>query len=618
MQLTIKVLGPLGVRRDGSTLTLTQPILRRLLAVLMCCADSPVAASRLAALLWTNDPPRSAHKTLQVHIHRLRGVLGSDRIEHSAAGYRIRLEPADVDALRFTELVARARAARHAGDLPQAHLLLDEALDLWDGDPYGGVTGDGIVADEARRLADLRLEATEEICAVGLDLGRHAELIGDIEELARTQPFRERFRAFLMLALYRLGRRSEALGAFRSARTLFAQELGVEPGPALQQLHQDILRADERLNTQVWSRPDTETRQAAAPRGRPRQLPGGVACFTGRASCLRRLDELLDRGDATSGAGTIGVITGLPGVGKTVLALRWAHRVANRFPDGQLYVNLRGFHPSDRMMSPADALDGFLEALGVAQEALPQSLEAKAGLYRSLLADRHVLILADNARSSDQLRPLLPGTPGCLLLATSRNPLTGLIATDAAQPITVDALTREESRDLVANRLGSRRTAKTAVVDTLVEACGRHPLALAVLSARATTHADVDLETLAGLVRVGLATLDAFDCGDAVVDVQTSFSWSSRLLTPHAVALLRAVGRLQREVFSAADLARQAGSAPSVSGPLAELVEVGLVTAVAPNLFRTSPLVLTYAAKLPPPRTRVFVPQQRRDLQESH
>ncbi|MCZ7438764.1 tetratricopeptide repeat protein [Micromonospora sp. WMMC241] len=331
----------------------------------------------------------------------------------------------------------------------------------------------------------------------------------------------------------------------------------------------------------------------------PRQLPPALPGFVGRAEHLARLDA--GGGPASDdSAASIVVLSGTAGVGKTTLAVHWAHRAADRFPDGQLYVDLRGFDSTGTAVTPAEAVHGFLEALGVAPERMPVHLSAQVGLYRSLLADRRILVLLDNARDVEQLRPLLPGSPGCQVLVTSRNRLAGLIAAEGARSITVGLLSTAESWQLLARRLGADRLAvEPQVVDEMVERCAHLPLALAVLAARGAAHPGFPLATLAAELRDAARLLDAFDTGDADTGVQAVFSWSYRSLTPAAARLFRLIGchpGPEIGIPAAASLA----SLPRNQVPrlLAELAHAHLLTEHAPGRFGAHDLLRAYAAEL--------------------
>jgi tetratricopeptide (TPR) repeat protein len=338
----------------------------------------------------------------------------------------------------------------------------------------------------------------------------------------------------------------------------------------------------------------------------PHQLPPALTGFVGRAAQLGQLDAAcgFDTAGAAGGSGepaaTSVVLSGTAGVGKTTLAVHWAHRVAARYPDGQFYVNLRGFDPTGPMMTPAEAIRGFLEALGVPPERVPTHLPAQVGLYRSLLAGRRVLIVLDNARDVEQVRPLLPGSPSCLVLVTSRNRLAGLIAVENARPVTVDLLSADEAWQLLARRLGADRlTVEPRAVDEMIERCARLPLALAVVAARGLTHPGFPLATLAADLRETQRLFGAFTGGDAGTDVQAVFSWSYRSLTPPAARLFRLLGCHSGPEIGIPAAASLAGlPRDHVHRLLAELAHAHLVTEHEPGRFGAHDLLRGYAAEL--------------------
>ena len=412
------VLGPLIVRRDGDPIDLPAMMERRLLATLVTRADRVTPLSQVIDELWGPQPPASARKTAQIYVHRLRQVLGDPgRIEHADGGYRLLAAPAEVDALRFSDHLQQARAAQRSADLNLAADRFASALGLWRGEAYAGLAGGDLIGAEAARLQMEREQATEDWFAVELTLGRHRERIGELWDFAEACPFRERAQAFLMLALYRNGRQADALAVYRATQTHLDNELGVEPSRLLQGLHAAMLRADPRLDDvavvdlESWpDEPAASVGAGRAPLASPAQLPGGLVGFTGRSDSLARLDALLAGATVEPPAVVISAIGGAAGIGKTALAIHWARSVADRFPDGQLYINLRGFD-ADRAVDPSDAVRGFLVALGVAPVAVPSGLDAQSAMLRSLLAGRRVLVILDNARDSTQVRPLLPASP---------------------------------------------------------------------------------------------------------------------------------------------------------------------------------------------------------------
>jgi tetratricopeptide (TPR) repeat protein len=362
---------------------------------------------------------------------------------------------------------------------------------------------------------------------------------------------------------------------------------------------QELSTAARRESPAV-AHPDAATRpggNAPGPIG-PRQLPADVPGFVGRTEQLGQLDALLDvQGSATTAV--ISAIAGTAGVGKTALALHWAHRASDRFPDGQLYVNLRGYDPTGSPMMPGEAVRLFLDAFGLPPERMPASLGAQAALYRSLLAGRRVLVVLDNAHDPEQVRPLLPGTPGCLALVTSRNQLTGLIAADGAQPITLDVLAPAEARDLLARRLGGERVGtEPAATDQLIAACARLPLALAIVAARAAAQPTFPLAALAADLADADRRLDALDTGEAATQLRAVFSWSYHRLNPATARLFRLLGLHCGPDISAPAAASLVGEPrPTVRRALDELTRAQLLVEHAPGRYTFHDLLRAYAAE---------------------
>jgi DNA-binding SARP family transcriptional activator/tetratricopeptide (TPR) repeat protein len=523
------------------------------------------------------------------HIARLRRALaGAEphgvRLLSTPPGYTLDVDPDRVDAhvfrRRVTEAAAQADPAARAE-------LLRAALGLWRGPALGDLAAGPGPRRLVQALEDLRLTATEDRIDADLSAGRHAGLLGELAELVARHPLRERLAGQLMLAHYRSRSIGAALDVYRRTRADLAAELGLDPGPELDRLHDAILRRDPGL-----AEPAPE-----APAAVPAQLPPPTCGFTGRTEELRRLDGLLDGGPVP-----IGVICGTAGVGKTALAVQWAHRVADRYPDGQLYLNLRGFEPAAAPVAPDEAVRALLGALGVPPQQLPPGADAQAALYRSLLAGRRVLVVLDNAGTADQVRPLLPGSPGCLALVTSRTQPTSLVAVEGAVPVVLDVFTTGNARELLVRRLGRERVdADPGAVDDIIAGCARLPLALAVVAARAALQPGFPLSALAAqLHRDGAgpngARLDALDGGDPATRVRAVFSWSYERLTAPAARLFRLLG-LHCGPDVAAPAAASLAGVP-VGAALAELTGAHLLTERSPGRYGCHDLLRAYAAEL--------------------
>jgi DNA-binding SARP family transcriptional activator/tetratricopeptide (TPR) repeat protein len=572
---------------------------RLLLAILLLEQGRVVPAPRLCELLWEGNPPERARQSLHSHVARIRATFA--RMEPGEAvalashrdGYLIQVDPDAVDAHRFRALLDEAATV---SDLARRDELLRSALALWRGPALLDTASDWLRQRLCTELDELRMRALEDSMDTGLALGRHRELIPELARLAGENPGRERLTGQHMLALHRAGRTADALGAYTRACTHLAEQLGLSPGPELRQLHEKILREDPALQSPA---PAVAVETQSVTALRPAQLPSDLAHFTGRLDHLRTLDELLANRDSCT-AVVISALAGAGGVGKTALAVHWAHQVRDRFPDGQLYVNLRGFDPGAPAMTAAEALRGFLDALGVPPGRVPSDLHAQAGLYRSLLADRRVLVVLDNARDAEQVRALLPGTPGCAVLITSRHQLASLVATDGAHPLPLDLLTAGESRELLARRLGAARiTAEPYAVEDIITSCARLPIALAIVSARAATHPGLTLAALAGELRQARGGLGAFTGDDAATDLRAVFGLSYRDLHPAAARLFRLLGLHPGPDIAIPAAASLAGvTAGQVRPLLAELTGAHLIIEHPPGRYSFHDLLRAYATEL--------------------
>jgi DNA-binding SARP family transcriptional activator len=451
------ILGPVMVTDDaGTEIRLPTGRLRVVVAALLVRANHLVPVDELVELVWDGTPPARAARTLRVHVVRLRQALGPSaaaRIVTQPPGYLCRVTEDELDVLRFRKLCAQARSAAREEAWPRADGLLAEALGLLRGEPLADVASDLLRQRELPGIERLCAQAVEDHLDAGIHLGRHEQLIPQLRGLIARYPLRERLYAQLMRVLAGSGRRAEALEVYQEAHGVLAGELGIEPGPELRGMQQAILAGDDPAAAAATSP------RVAAVTEVPRQLPTAPGHFTGRQSEVGMLTGLLARSGrpaVSGGTVVISAIGGMPGVGKTALAIHWAHQVADRFSDGQLYVNLRGFVPSGSPAAPAEAIRGFLDALGVPPQRIPADADAQAALYRSLVAERRMLIVLDNARDEAQVRPLLPASPASMVIITSRNQLTGLAAADGARLLSLDVLTHDEAVQLLAAVLSLR------------------------------------------------------------------------------------------------------------------------------------------------------------------
>ncbi len=593
------LLGPLVVRQRAVAVTVPHGTQRVILAMLLLNAGRIVCLDELAETLWVAGSPPSGLVAVQNYVMRLRNTLGDAgraRIITQPPGYLIRVETGELDVSRFEALLCAARAAAQDGSWHQVATRARAALELWRGEPLTDVGSEALAAREAPRLAELWLQTLEMRIEADLHLGRHTEIIAELRQLAGAHPLRERLHGQLMRALCRDGRQAEALAAYRHARDVLVAELGVEPGPGLQKLHQKVLSADPTLAITESARPP----EAGPPRVTPRELPPEAPGFTGRSAELQTLAGLLDRpGEQVPGTVVISAIGGTAGVGKTALAVHWAHRVANRFPDGQLYVNLRGYDPG-QPAGAADALAGLLRSLGVPGQDIPPEEDQRAARYRSLLAGKKMLIVLDNAGSAGQVRPLLPGTRTCAVLVTSRDALTGLVARDGAARLDLDVLPQPDAVALLRALIGPRVDAEPAAVAELASLCCRLPLALRLAAELAASRPAVPLTALAGELADLRTRLDLLDAGgDPRTGVRAVLSWSCRDLSARTARTFRLAGLHPGPDFEPYAIAALTGATvPEARQAVEALTRAHLIQPAAPGRYGMHDLLRSYAREV--------------------
>ncbi|MBS2533385.1 winged helix-turn-helix domain-containing protein [Catenulispora sp. NF23] len=617
------VLGPVRGWGPHGELDLGSPQQRELLALLVLRPGRAAMAEELIEALWGYDTaPKGALSTIRTYASRLRRVLAvaedhADPISSVAGGYALSVDPSAVDALAFEAGHSAAAGLRAAGDLAGAARRLHEALELWQGEPLAGLTGPFATAQRSQ-WCERRLAALEARIALDLEVGRHAAVTVELAALAAEFPLRERFRELQMLALSRSGRKAEALAVYDQTRRTLAEELGVDPGPDLQLLHRQVMAGldgpdpggggaaggtrggirgeaqtvvaaePENPASAAPSYPDTPS-QVPATAAAPAQLPADVADFTGRAAWSGQLLDLIKPGDAMP----LAVLSGIGGTGKSTLAVHTAHLAAARFPDGQLFAALRGTdrEPAD----PGGVLGGFLRALGTDPGAVPNTVQERTALFRSTLAGRRVLIVLDDVRDAAQIRPLLPGTPGCAVLATSRSRLTGV---PGARMLELGAFQPDEALALFRAVAGAERVAgDEAAVRRAVAVCGHLPLAVRILASRLAARPHWTAETLAGRLCDEARRLDELRAGDLAVEATFRLGYEQlhgeqarafRLLAVpdgpdigvEAVAAL-----LDRTDLEAEDLVE-------------ELVDLCLVESPSPGRYRLHALLRMFARRL--------------------
>jgi DNA-binding SARP family transcriptional activator/tetratricopeptide (TPR) repeat protein len=590
----IRLLGPVAVAGDDAW----QPVNgRRRSAVLAALALQPseaVSTDRLVDIVWGDRAPRTAGDTLRNHVSYLRGMLPAGAtIVTRSAGYAIDLDARGTDVQAAEHLI---KDASRAIDTRQRESRLQQAIALWQGPALADLTELTWFGEHAQRLNRLQLDTRRLLIDARLELGHHHELVAELENLSREHWLDEPLHGQLMVALSRSGRQADALATYQRLRDALDEELGVLPGATIRDLHAAILRQDTTVAPPDAPVVGTSTGTLTAPYPVPAQLPPAIVTFAGRDREATSLNDILDRTPKDTGPVVVS-ICGTAGVGKTALALHWTHRIKQEFPDGQLYVDLRGFDPGGRSMDPAEAVRGFLDALGVPHHRIPESPQAQVNLYRSMLAGKRMLILADNARDEHQVRPLLPGAPGCLVIVTSRNQLTGLIAASGAHPLTLDLPSVAEARQILARRLGSQRIRdEPEAVDDIIAHCARLPLALAIAAAPAALAPTVPLVDLAAQLREAVTTLSSFYAADPDTNIGAVFSWSYQTLSDPAARLFRLLGPCPAPDVTLPAAASLTGLPPADARPLLlELTRAHLISQTSPGRYGFHNLLRAYA-----------------------
>ncbi|MCL2585328.1 MAG: tetratricopeptide repeat protein [Streptosporangiales bacterium] len=580
---------------------------RSLLACLLLKPGQVVPTETLIAELWGTEPPSTANNLVSIYVHRLRGLIGDpggEVLAHRKPGYRLRVGGEDTDLGRFEALAGQGRELLAGGDAEAAAARLHEAEDLWRGELLADVTPTILVDTESERAGELRLAVAELRAEADLRCGRHSEVVPGLRTLAAENPLREGLWLLLMRALDGAGRHAEALETYGQARTVIADELGVEPGPGLQSLYTDLLAADGPPPRAVpTQRKPAPAPRAAAPAGPalpvPAQLPADIGDFTGRCAEMSHLRAVLAGSEEGRGPGAvrIAVVAGAAGLGKTTLAVRAAHQVRELFADGQLYVDL--FGASAHPLAPGDVLARFLRDLGVDGDQIPAGTEERAALYRTRLTGRRVLVMLDNAWEAAQVKPLLPGSESCAVLVTTRNRMPALAST---RFVDLDMLPDAEALDLFTRIVDDVRPAAEpdATAEVLL-ACAGLPLAIRICAARLAARRQWKVATLASRLRDSRSRLDEMQAGN--LEVRASFGVSydalrgdrSRVDPARAFRLL---GLWQGRTISLPAAAALLGEPePAVEAVLERLVDANLLESPAPDRYQFHDLLKVYAAE---------------------
>ncbi|MFF0436276.1 BTAD domain-containing putative transcriptional regulator [Streptomyces sp. NPDC004327] len=545
--LRLTILGSLSATVDGKAVAIGGPRQRTILAMLTLAWGQVVSVDSLVDAVWGERPPNTARTQVAICIGGLRKAFSAagmddDFIVTVHPGYRLGTDQGRLDAAEFARLVKDAGQQATRGNLLEASKLYKEALDVWRGPALAGVVGQPI-ADEATRLEEQRLVAYEAWTEVELALGRHHELIPELSVMVRDHPLHEHLRYSLMLAQYRAGRRIEAAEGYRMWRKEFVDELGLEPSPAIQQLHQAILRDDPTLALPGAGR-------SPEPRAVPAELPSDMADFTGRETALAALDRLLDPSPEGSPPMTTAFVTGVAGGGKTSLAVHWAHRVAGEFPDGQLYVDFSAYDWKEESATVHALLGRFLRALGTPAERIPEDLADRMALYRSVLVDRRLLVVLDNVRIPAHVMQLLPGSGRCRVVVTSREQPSHPTVGPGTLRINLDLLPARQAAELIGRIVGRDRiAADPAAVEELCRLCDGLPLALRIAAARLASKPHWSVRHLVHRLSDERHRLDELSTGG--VEVRASFALSYHGLTESAARMYRRLGLLDVPDFAA-------------------------------------------------------------------
>ncbi|MBB5940279.1 AfsR/SARP family transcriptional regulator [Streptomyces zagrosensis] len=617
--LRIQLLGPVRAWRDGVEVALGPPKQRAALALLASRVGDVMGVENIVDAMWGSDVPQTAVNGVHTYIAGLRRVIEPERrgraagvvLTSEAGGYCLRVAPEAVDALLFARGLGDARRSRSEGDVNATLRLYEQALSHWHGEAFSRVPGP-FAAMERDRLRDLRLTAVEEWAVGMLAAGRHAELVTELPATVADEPLREKLRWLLILALYRSGRRADALRMYEETRELLARELGVGPGAELRTLHEQILSGKDPVSTLIAAR-----QSAVHDTLRPAQLPPLTRDFVGRVKELGHLEEWVNSERARGDAATpVAVVDGPAGAGKSAFVLELAHRLTDRFPDGQLYVDLRGTGVLARPVSAVDALGQLLGSLGVDCSRMPPGEAARASLYRSLLHGQRMLLVFDGAHHADQLRPLIPRGSSAVLV-TSRQRMTGLAARDGARLVTIGPLTDEEGARLLVRLSGGRLEGPGPITERLMSLCGGLPLALRIVAQSLATHPDVPLSALVEQYAAAHSRLEWLTVkDDAVASMPSVFEGSYRSLPTDAARMFRYLG-LHTGPLTVESAATLAGTDHETARRLLALLAAHHLLEEGPGpTYRFHDLIGIYAAEcaehVPPARRQEAATRLRR------
>ena len=611
-QIRFEVLGSLTAWRDEREIELGPAKQQAVLVTLLLEMNRPVTMSAIIEDVWGQHPPSDARNSVQTYVSRLRRAL-APRPARTAAepslvwadtGYVLHGDPALSDYVAFDRHLASAEECRRANDLSGAADHTAAALSLWHGEPFSGLAGPTIEA-ERQRLQERYLTGLEHRAWIELARGRHAEAVAELVPLVASYPLRERFRTLLMLGLYHCGRQAEALKVFQDAQRRLADEVGIEPGRELRELHWRILR--DEIEPISGESPGGTADSAAAARPQSagvgetdttrscrNQLPGDIADFTGRKGELAHLLADIPP-DPARRTVSIQAIDGMAGVGKTALALHVAHRLLDCYPDSQLYLDLHGHAAGGAPLTPAEALEGLLRAVGVAAESIPSDPDRRAALWRVRTASRSILLLLDDAADADQVRPLLPGGPDCLVLITSRRRLVDL---EGSRSLSLDVFSPADAAALFTTIVDDDRVlVQPYGVEEIVRLCGYHPLAIRIAASRLRARPVWPVDHLAKRLRRPGRRLAHLSAGSR--SVSAALTASFRNLPPDQQGVFRLLGLHPGRHFDIRAAAALADiDADDAERILEALVDAHILEQVAPERYRFHILVKDYAESL--------------------
>lgn len=594
--ITITIFGQLRISHDGHELA-PGPLRHRIvLAQLICAAGRVISIDSLIDALWENEEPPSAVNQVHRIVGKLRRALEPGLPPHAAgriiqaagAGYRLAPDAVRCDLYELRTLVSQAETAVAADDLAAGTDCYARAVKLARGMLFGGLSPGMAHRPEFEAIEQERVATAIAAADLAITASCSAQTLATLVAVAASARLNEPLHARLISLLGVSGRRAEGLSMFDTMRRRLAEELGVDPGAELVRAHHELLASDFSPSGRSGN---------STPRSRPAQLPRPLPGFAQRSDAAIVLAE----GGSDRGGTVVIAIGGMGGIGKTALAVHWAHQVIDDYPDGQLYVNLRGFDPTNQPVEPGDALNTLLHSLGQSPAEMAElTIDAQAARYRSAIAGRRMILILDNARDSDQVRPLLPGSPQCLVLVTSRNRLAGLVAREGARFVPLGRLTPPEARTLLAHRLSaSRIAAEPQAVSAIIDGCAGLPLALSIVASRIATNPEVPIKEQVSRLFGPTSGLDLLSLGEGRDDVRSVFSWSYAALPADGARLFRLLGAHPGPDFSLTSVANLLGVPAATAQRIAGgLVNAHMLTSTAADRYVMHDLLRRYAGEL--------------------